>query len=136
MSYRICFFCLRPEELQQLQDAMLQLDLQPGPGGSRGSDAAATLRLCAPILQPYFPSPSQMRVFALYPSSQIVAHTDPPIEGARYHIPLQSNDGCWCLHGELWQRLKIGSIYQMDPTVVHGAVNWGTTVRLHLTIDA
>jgi hypothetical protein len=26
-------------------------------------------------------------------------------------------------------------IYRMDPSEVHGAVNWGSEVRLHLMID-
>lgn len=72
---------------------------------------------------------------ALYPSSQIVAHCDPPIQGMRYHIPLVVNDGCWSFSGGTWQHLEVGKVYQMDPTEIHGAVNWGTEVRLHLMVD-
>lgn len=77
----------------------------------------------------------QTKLVGLHPSQQIVAHTDPAIAGLRYHIPLQTNPGCWAFSGGEWQQLGEGLIYQMDPTVLHGAVNWGTEVRLHLMID-
>lgn len=71
----------------------------------------------------------------LYPSSQIVAHKDPPIEGTRYHIPLVLNSLCWVYHAGDWQHLIEGVCYVMDPTLIHGAVNWGTEPRIHLSID-
>jgi aspartyl/asparaginyl beta-hydroxylase (cupin superfamily) len=72
---------------------------------------------------------------ALYPSSQLVAHRDPPITGTRFHVPLVVNDGCWVFHGGWWQQLQLGHLYAMDPTVEHGAVNWGTDRRVHLMVD-
>lgn len=94
-------------------------DLAPGPGGSR----------IVPLGR------SGVRVVALYPSSQLVAHRDPPIVGTRYHIPLVLNPGCWVLHGGTWQQLELGRVYAMDPTQEHGAVNWGAERRLHLIWD-
>lgn len=75
------------------------------------------------------------QLVGLLPSQQIVAHQDAAIQGVRYHLPLQVNRGCWVFHGEHWQQVLARRIYQMDPTVEHGAVNWGDTVRLHLIID-
>ena len=77
----------------------------------------------------------QTRLVGLLPSQQIVAHTDPPIAGVRYHLPLQTNPGCWSFSAGVWQQLEVGKVYQVDPSEVHGAVNWGTEVRLHLMID-
>ena len=74
-------------------------------------------------------------VVALYPSSQLVAHCDPPIPETRVHVPLQMNPGCWVFHRESWQQLALGSAYTMDPSERHGAVNWGPDLRLHLVID-
>lgn len=75
------------------------------------------------------------RIVGLRASQQIVAHTDQPVVGIRYHLPIQLNKGCWVFHGGLWQQLSRGSVYTMDPTVEHGAVNWGETLRVHLLID-
>lgn len=74
-------------------------------------------------------------VVGLWPSQQIVSHQDAPITGKRYHLPLQTNPGCWSFHDGDWQQLHEGRIYQMDPTKSHGAVNWGSEIRLHLIID-
>lgn len=102
------------------------VDLAPGPGGSR-------ITPCGPIA--WGGSVAKGAFVALYPSSQLVAHVDPPIPGRRFHIPLVVNDGCWVFHCGVWQQLDGGRIYQMDPTELHGAVNWGTERRLHLMID-
>lgn len=72
---------------------------------------------------------------ALYPSSQLVGHKDPPIKGLRYHIPIQTNPDNWVFHDGVWQQLEVGKIYTMDPALVHGAVNWSHEVRIHLIID-
>jgi hypothetical protein len=70
----------------------------------------------------------------LLPSQQIALHADAPIKGMRYHVPLQTNNDCWCFSGG-WQHLEVGKVYRMDPTQPHGAVNWGSEIRLHLMID-
>lgn len=81
-------------------------------------------------------STRQVRLVGLYPSQQIVAHADVAIRPAiRLHLPLQTNEDCWVFHGGGWQQLHVGYVYKMDPTWFHGAVNWGTTLRLHLMID-
>ena len=74
-------------------------------------------------------------VVSLQPSAQIVAHVDEGLTGTRYHLPLQTNEGCWSFSEGIWSQLEVGSIYRMDPTKPHGAVNWGETTRLHLMID-
>ena len=107
----------------------LPLDVAPGPGGSRISDAS----ICAALLPDW--AHGRLQVVALYPSSQLVAHVDPPIDGVRWHVPLAVNPGCWVFHGGAWQQLERGQCYAMDPTEIHGAVNWGETLRLHLVSD-
>jgi hypothetical protein len=125
---------LSDEEVARLVALSARVDLKPGPGGSRitpldGCDAGYwATRIGALRWQ-------AAQFVALYPSSQLVAHCDPPIRGRRFHVPVQVNDGCWVFHGGTWQQLEVGRIYEMDPTVVHGAVNWGDAVRLHLIID-
>ena len=76
-----------------------------------------------------------MTVVYLYPGAQIQSHCDAPIQGIRYHIPLQQNDGCWSFSEGVWQQLQIGRIYTLDPSKPHGAVNWGPTLRVNLLID-
>lgn len=121
-----------------LREQALQTDIRPGPGGSHMcADADARQRL-EPLLREYWPeigTISYMTVVALYPSSQIVRHADAPIRGIRHHIPLQQNEQCWSFHDGVWQQLQLERIYTMDPTLPHGAVNWGATVRLHLIVD-
>lgn len=78
----------------------------------------------------------RLQLVGLLPSQQIPLHADPSIAPAvRYHLVLRMNPDCWSLSGDVWQRLVEGRLYQMDPTVPHGAVNWGDTIRLHLMID-
>jgi hypothetical protein len=137
------------EQARQLDSvhvaSLLQLvrcvDIAPGPGGSRITPlgpSGAEFAKAAVVGLPLWPRVVETvtaSVVALYPSSQIVAHRDPPIAGTRYHIPLVVNDGCWVFHGGTWQQLDVEKVYAMDPTEVHGAVNWGTEVRLHLMVD-
>ena len=73
----------------------------------------------------------------LLPSQQIVAHRDQPLPPGvrRWHVPLQTNPGCWSFHAGEWQQLEVGQRYLMRPDEEHGAVNWGSEVRIHLMID-
>jgi len=114
------------------------LDLAPGPGGSRMSDLKDTqIFYQRPPLSDLLPGTwTYCTVIALYPSAQLVAHQDRyEIKGIRHHLPLQVNDGCWSFHEGVWQQLEVGKVYTMDPKGVHGAVNWGATLRLHLIVD-
>jgi hypothetical protein len=127
---------LSTERCAELVTLSRQLDVRPGPGGSRATDPEATRRLYEPVLGRFFPGVyRQIMLMLLYPSSQIVGHVDPPIPGTRYHVPVQTNDGCFVLHGGCWQRLRLGQGYSMDPTIFHGAVNWGHDLRMHLIVD-
>lgn len=109
------------------------VDTAPGPGGSRITVASGIVK---PIVDLVFGHEwSSASVVALYPSSQLVAHSDPPLVGRRYHVPLVVNDRCWSFHDGTWQQLVEGHVYEMNPTQVHGAVNWGVTLRLHLIVD-
>lgn len=84
------------------------------------------------------PDPRWITVVSLLPSQQIVAHRDPALPPGviRYHVPLQTNEHCWSMHEGEWQQLEVGGIYTMTPEGWHGAVNWGSVVRLHLLVDA
>lgn len=145
MSYRLALTLADTDRLAFLA-LTAALDLRPGPGGSRLSDYAETDRVYREPLRRWAertvaPDPltlslyDQITVAALYPSSQIVLHTDAPIRGRRLHLPLQTNDGCWSVSDGVWQQLQVGFGYWLDPTRPHGAVNWGTEVRLHLVVD-
>lgn len=127
---------LSPEQVERVARLAETLDLRPGPGGSTASADAVTTPWFQAVLSEAFPAPwVRSMVMALWPSSQLVAHRDPPITGTRHHLPLRVNPGCWVFHAGTWQQLTAGQVYQMDPTDLHGAVNWGDTVRLHLVID-
>jgi len=117
--------------------AQAYLDMTSGPGGSFSTEPSATAALFRPVLGGNILSGQwiQARIFGLCPSQQIVAHCDAPIEGRRFHLPLASNPGCWSFHDDVWQRLEVGTVYEMDPTIRHGAVNWGDTLRLNLVVD-
>ena len=103
------------------------------------SEIEETQAVCCamlPSLVRLLPGPyGWFRIVGLRPSQQIVAHRDPPRPGKRYHIPIHTNPGCWTLHAACWQQLVEGGVYEMDPTEIHGAVNWGETLRVHLLID-
>lgn len=125
-----------PDTMAVLLQLMDRLDLQPGPGGSRITPLGKDLPLWQGQLQTIIPTPWHWAgVVALYPSKQISAHADPPIPNIRIHIPLIVNPNSWVFHDGSWQQLLVGALYEMDPTKVHGAVNWGPAVRRHLMID-
>lgn len=127
--------------LQDLKTALRPLIARYGLSAPASfmSEVAETKEKCReilPSLQDLLPgSYGWFRIVGLRPSQQIVAHRDAPIAGTRYHVPIQTNPGCWTFHEGVWQRLEEGSLYRMVPHEVHGAVNWGETVRVHLLID-
>lgn len=117
-----------------------QLDLAPGPGGSRMSDFTETQRRFyrEPFLSA-FPKGewTKCTVVALSSMCQIPLHVDHPqdVKGRRYHVPIQTSNDAWCFSDGSWQQLVLGRMYRMDPTRPHGAVNWGLETRLHLLVD-
>lgn len=135
--YRLVGTALAPDTVASVLSAVRsQLDLTPGPGGSVSTAPVQTAAALRPLLSDAFDRPwSQARVFGVYPSAQLVGHCDPPIRGTRYHLPIDTNPDCWVFHDGAWQQLQIGQCYEMDPTQPHGAVNWGSTLRLHVVID-
>lgn len=106
---------------------------------SQMTDDAGTRRAVGPFLLDHLAEPWRwVTLVSLLPSQQIVAHRDPALPAGltRYHLPILTNDHCWSFAGGVWQQLKVGVIYQMRPEVEHGAVNWGSEVRVHLLVDA
>ena len=127
---------LEPVRVAALVNLTTQLDLTAGPGGSRMAGSTETIAVFRPVLEDVFPGEwLYATVIALYPSSQLVGHVDRAVTAQRSHLPLQVNRGCWVFHDGAWQQLEAGQVYSMDPTLVHGAVNWGDAVRLHLIVD-
>jgi hypothetical protein len=125
-----------PDQVAELRRLALSLNPQPGPGGSGMTDDVLTAGRFEAVLKPFFPSSWWVcRVVSLWPSQQIPAHVDATIRGERHHIPLQTNDGCWSFSNGIWSQLEEGQDYTMDPTQPHGAVNWGSELRLHLMLD-
>ena len=74
-----------------------------------------------------------------------VIHPDgiltPHLDGAtregylRYHLVLKTNDLCWNFHDGSWQHMPKGSIWTIDPALIHASVNWGLEDRIHLVMD-
>lgn len=130
-----------PDHVAELLRLALSLDPKPGPGGSGMTFQGETLLLFEPVLKPFYRGTWYgCTVVGLWPSSQIPLHVDGPILGVRHHIPLQTNARCLSFteseRGVIHcHKLYEGQDYTLDPTVPHGAVNWGTTVRFHLMID-
>lgn len=127
----------RVQGYAELIDRHLELDKgAPVPLGSIMTAHQPTEALLLGHLFDVLPAPwLNCHVIGLYPSQQIVAHADNPIQGIRYHLVLQQNPGCWSLHDGTWQQLELGHLYTMDPSLEHGAVNWGAQMRLHLIVD-
>ena len=120
-----------------------RLSFQMHPAGyghvDRGQDLVR--ELFSPFLAPCWPGAWDFcTVVRLDPGGQLPLHTDDTTHtrpGARrHHLVLRTNPLCWLFHGGAWQQLEEGGLYTMDPTVPHGGVNWGATVRLHLVVDA
>ena len=134
--YKVCGK-LTTEEVNRLIDLSDSLDLTVGGGGSRMSDFARTQELIQTEFKFHFWGKwTKATYVVLAPSAQIVAHRDPTPKGIRYHVPLLLNEGCWVFHDGDWQQLLAGTCYVMDPTKLHGAVNWGSFRRMHLIVDA
>lgn len=121
---------LSAEDMTRVLAMLTSVDMAPGPGGSRITEVPDLPDTIGAWLDW-----SRAAFVALYPSSQLVAHRDPPITGLRFHVPLVVNPACWVFHGGTWQQLEVGHVYQMDPADLHGAVNWGTERRVHLMVD-
>lgn len=126
---------LAPGQVEALQALLPQLDLAPGPGGSRITPLATLTDAALAIIGTAWGAGEHVAAIILYPSSQLVAHVDPPLPAPRLHLPLAVNPGCWSFSDGVWQQLEVGGVYRMNPAVVHGAVNWGPTPRIHLMLD-
>lgn len=115
-----------------------QLDLTPGPEGFRVSPYEATRDLFQPVLADVFPGEwTYCIVVSVAPMRFLTPHIDgkEPWDKPRKHIVLQTNPDVWMFHHGAWQKLELGGIYTMDPSLTHGAVNWGQQARIHLAVD-
>lgn len=135
MAYEAAGVTVDAAQVAALVTLSQRLDLQPGPGGARihplGALTATAREILGETLGPW----ASVYFVVLAPSRQIGGHCDPPVPSRRFHLPLIVNPGCWSFHGGVWQQLAVGGVYEMDPTIEHGAVNWGASTRLHLIVD-
>lgn len=112
------------------------LDVAAGSEGFRATVFEPTRDRFYPLLASAFPGRwTYCILVALYPKRMIAAHIDGPCDGIRHHLVLETNEECWSFSDGTWGQLQRGSFYQMDPNRPHGAVNWGTSRRVHLVID-
>lgn len=127
---------LAPDLLRQCQRLIDSIDITPGVDGSCSSDPTVTRGLFEPVLKEVVPWRwASVMLMALSPGCVIPGHTDGYTLAQRYHLPLVSNDRCWVFHDKTWEQLEVGGLYTMDPRVLHGAVNWGATMRVHVIVD-
>ena len=122
-------------QIDALRALLPRIDLAPGPGGSRITPLGTLTDDVLAILGTGWGQVEHAAAVILYPSAQLVAHVDQPLPAPRLHLPLEVNELCWSFSGGSWQQLAVGGVYAMDPTVLHGAVNWGATARVHLMLD-
>lgn len=122
-------------------DALIPLGVLQPPAASYMTPDDLTREALVSVLedlQGLFPAPWKwVTAVSLLPSQQIVAHRDQPLPAGltRYHLPLLTNSGCWSYADRHWRHLILGTVYELDPAEEHGAVNWGSEVRVHLLID-
>lgn len=138
---------INPATLERWRDYARRMGADKPIAASAMSNDLPTRALFGDDLATIFQTPWEwVTVVSLAPSQQIVAHRDQPLANGlkRFHVPFLTNKGCWVYHWglerdpygqEKWQRLEKGWVYEMDPAGLHGAVNWGETMRLHLMID-
>lgn len=117
----------------------LEFELLPNAQGLMRSSPLADEDLIAklqPLLADALPGRwTNVLVTRIMPSGTIPLHVDGARAGTRYHLVLETNTGCWCMHDGDWQQLGLGDIYTMEQTRPHGSVNWGETPRTHLVVD-
>jgi hypothetical protein len=53
----------------------------------------------------------------------------------RIHIPLKTNSGCVYAVDGIKLNMKVGTMYEIDNTRVHGVQNQGTDYRAHLILN-
>lgn len=135
--------------LTRLRLAANRLDLGPGTG-TRMTEVEATKAAfhdCLLALRWLFAKAAEVdpdgvafdwfRLVIVGPSQQIPAHQDQPLPAGvyRHHLVLWTNDRAWTFYAGEWFRALEGSVYPMDPSQWHGAVNWGREPRVHLLVD-
>lgn len=90
---------------------------------------------------------SRWRIMHILPRRTYSVHQDgsPYRANHRLHIPVVTNPHSWLLfytqpptNGTLeveHHHLEPGSVYNVDTTGLHTAVNWGTTTRTHIVAE-
>lgn len=73
------------------------------------------------------------------PHGYLHRHSDGGTKTVRHHIPISTNPQCTSfLHddeGDHEFHLTVGTVYQIDYSIEHSAVNEGETDRIHMIID-
>ena len=126
-------------DLAQLNELVAGFEFRAKPAGYEATNATQEAGLMAallPLLGDVLPGRwTGVMVTTVLPGGFLPLHRDGAKPGTRFHLVIETNAASWCLHGGEWQHLEAGGIYTIEPTIAHGAVNWGDTPRTHLIFD-
>lgn len=91
------------------------------------------------ILKMFSAKVARTRISTLNPGEAVTAHVDANAKYVlRAHIPITTNDESYSYYFENGEEKRIhmkpGFIYILNPGVPHGAINNGTTSRVHLVV--
>lgn len=144
--YRRTQLVIPADEMAALKDYVERyVDLSPMPGSVGSRITTLTTEQAESVCQILHlqPGARTMAVVTLHVNQQIPAHRDAfDAELIRYHVPITTNPLAWSLSEADdgtkidWQHLDVGHVYALNPTRLHGAVNWGDQPRVHLMVDA
>lgn len=91
------------------------------------------------FLDTAFPAPAALAWIGLSPAgSRIHTHIDNTAhwdEHHRIHVPLVTNAKARLGIGDRFQHFPLGTVWALNNSVPHGAINDGSTDRLHLMLD-
>jgi hypothetical protein len=156
-THRIGHMAFDPDELRLQNDAILKMTMHRIADGvgeytlthlwygaaSDKCDASREVREQAAYLDRQIESTFRsehialVRVFAARHGGYIRPHRD--FTGSdpwtRFHIPLQTNEGCLTSQDEVVYRMGVGEIWFFDGSRPHSGICFSKEVRLHLIID-
>ena len=140
MSYKRIGAYTGEKSVKYLAEVASRLEMQASATGYEAtSDQTELLRdSFYPFVGHLFPGPWKFAMVVLVKThGHLPVHRDGamPTGVTRYHLVLQTNPRCWYFHDGAWEQLEVGGIYELDPTLEHGAINWGAEPRIHLVID-
>ncbi len=81
--------------------------------------------------------PGMTLLSRVVPGQAIPMHTDGHDNHCRrrIHVPLLTNQHCWFFTGDERTHMRVGCVYEIDPTRPHGVANLGDSDRIHLIFN-